>query len=173
MRGQNGIPCGFAIDAVYRNGRDGVVVGREIVQIVLQEGHACVLVAKREGGGELTVNLVVPQPLCVQTVETLDGVVNALNGVPGRIAYNAVGGQVEDLLKRPHGGFSLKPINAVGVRDFRNAGVVVGDAVEPNLKNPHIPTGTVQRKGRRRGRGRATSHRCIANDVYVLAVVVL
>ena len=77
-----------------------------------------------------------------------DGGIDPDQLIPGAGADNAIGIKTENFLKSPDRGFRPTAENAVHGGQFRNGGVILGDAVQLRLDHHHIGAGAAPAQGR-------------------------
>ena len=144
LEGPDGGLGGGAVDAVVvRGGEAGVEVGQD-GEVVLNFLHLVAAVAGAQGFGEYAGDLVFRQALGFQLRQTFHGVEDGFDLVPGGLAHDAVGGQVENALERFDGLRHRRVVVAAEGQDGPEAGVVLADAVELALQDPHILAGAAQ-----------------------------
>ena len=136
----------------------------------MEDPHLVAGIAGGEAGGELSGHFFQGDPLGIQLREPLDAGVNIPDAVPGGLADDAVGGELENALELPDGVVGLLPENAVDRRDLRDARVIPGDAVELHLLGAHIVAPIAEAEGQPGIRGGVDAHRCVGVDVDVGAV---
>ena len=133
---------GGAEDAVEGDGRDGVVVGGQQVQIILHLAHRLAGVALPQRAAGIGAGPLVGGHQIVGDVG-----VDLIQLVPGQLAHHAVHRKAEELLEGAHGVFGAAAEDAVH-RDGRDGGIVGGGHPQIKLHQTHALPAVSAAQGR-------------------------
>ena len=155
------------------NGGKGGEEVAEKGEIILHRLHIHAAVAQLQSAGVAALHLGDLQPFARHIRKALDGGEYLLDFIPCRLADNAVGFKVENLLKSGHRLLGFKIIHAGELGNGRKGGVIAADGVQLPLDGQHIvPEGTAPQ--RRAGIGRrVVGDRRVANQLNVVPKIVL
>ena len=91
--------------------------------------------------------------------------------IPCGRAYDAVRGQIKDLLKCPDRCFCSAAVDPVYIGNLGDRGIILGDAVQLCLNDYDIRAGASTTKGRARVRRGNAPNGCVGHDLYISVIV--